>query len=76
MLSLTGRGAAAQRSALEGDQGLALKLTDLSLPVVRRYKYLGTVLDDSSTFHGELLHRASSARQAIFRARARFRDTS
>eukprot|EP00975_Prorocentrum_lima_P059482 12470324-Prorocentrum_lima.AAC.1 len=54
---------------------MALPLSSLSVPVVRRYKYLGTILDDSSTFRSEVLFRASSARKAIFRARARLRDT-
>eukprot|EP00975_Prorocentrum_lima_P057135 11986320-Prorocentrum_lima.AAC.1 len=61
-MSLTGEGASAFRSSLEHEGALALPLSSLSVPVVRRYKYLGTILDS------EVLFRASSARPAIFRA--------
>eukprot|EP00975_Prorocentrum_lima_P034993 7353988-Prorocentrum_lima.AAC.1 len=67
-MSLTGEGASTFRSSLEQGGALALPLSSLSVPVVRRYKYLGTLLDDSSTFRSEVLFRASSARKASFRA--------
>eukprot|EP00975_Prorocentrum_lima_P058281 12231500-Prorocentrum_lima.AAC.1 len=60
-MSFTGEGASSFRSSLEVEGALALPLSSLSIPVVRRYKYLGTILDDSSTFRSEVLFRASSA---------------
>eukprot|EP00975_Prorocentrum_lima_P019025 4007122-Prorocentrum_lima.AAC.1 len=60
-MSLTGEGASTFRASLEHDGALALPLSSISVPVVRRYKYLGTILDDSSTFRSEVLFGASSA---------------
>eukprot|EP00975_Prorocentrum_lima_P025393 5334777-Prorocentrum_lima.AAC.1 len=40
LLSLTGAGSARRRTDMEVDGALALQLGNVSLPVVRRYKYL------------------------------------
>eukprot|EP00975_Prorocentrum_lima_P037963 7987348-Prorocentrum_lima.AAC.1 len=63
-MSFTGEGASTFKASLEHDGALALPLSSISAPVVRRYKYVGTILDDSSTFRSEVRFKAFTARQA------------
>eukprot|EP00975_Prorocentrum_lima_P024670 5184827-Prorocentrum_lima.AAC.1 len=63
--ALKGEGSSAiRRTLVSGSKGMVLSIPGYDIPVVREYKYLGTIVDDSSVFHPEVLHRTASARKA------------